>query len=471
MGADRRSGLDRTIVNFPEEIVNGQGNPEGTAGGEDARGTYGLEGTAEGQDGQSVLAERIAAEQVGRISAEFWRQGVAVESEHAPDGGVYLYAADQLLVKEQYLARVRDALGESVSIEEPHGVIDGVTLLRFRAKGLYEPRPTVREVLTRLERAGLREAASPDYVLTVAPETGPCPATEPQEVYFEIEPSPGVRMDEGSDGRAVRIYIADTGLLSDTQSHWWLKGVRGMRDPLDPVPWELIKPYAGHGTFVAGVARCMARHARVFVSNVFKVAGSALESDFVADLYKALNDGAQIFNLSVTTRAKGELRLLGFEAWLTFLSERRPDAVCVVAAGNDSSSEKFWPAAYAEKHSNIVSVGALAADWRSRASFSNHGPWVKVYAPGRDLVNAYATGIYECKDAPYTGQRREFFGMAKWSGTSFSTPIVTGLIAARMSATEETAQEAANFLLAAARAQAIPGVRARLLPYGNNFDI
>lgn len=424
------------------------------------------------QDWLEGKKTEIAKEQVGYIRDEFGKQNVSVQTVSGRGGADYTFATGQILVREDKFEQVRAVVSTVVMDQAPEDVIPGVQLVRFNPQSAGQLAPTVLDVLERIEGELGAGFAGPNNLLTVAgggPETGPCPATEPEEVYFDIEPYPGVRMeDDGSNGAGARIYIADTGLLAkpERRSHPWLNGVNGDPDPMDPEPGDLIKPYAGHGTFVAGVARCMAPAADVYVSNVFKTAGSALESDLVKDLAAALNRGFDIFNLSVTTPSKGDLAMIGFEAWRVLLSEH-PGVVCVVAAGNDGKDQKFWPAAYGE----MISVGALAADWRSRASFSNYGDWVKVYAPGRDLINAYARGIYECKDDPYAGQIRRFYGMAKWSGTSFSTPLVAGLVAARKSRNGSTARQAADSLLTDARTQAIPHIGPVLLPYNNGFPI
>jgi subtilisin family serine protease len=204
----------------------------------------------------------------------------------------------------------------------------------------------------------------------------------------------------------------------------------------------------------------MAPKSQIYVGNAFKVAGSTLETHLARHLDAALGRGYDLFHLSITCPTRHDIPLITIEGWLRRLRTYKGVA-CVVAAGNSGYALPTWPAAF--RH--VVSVGALAADWRSRASFSNYGPWVDVYAPGRDLVNAFAIGDYTCYMAPYAGQKRTFYGMAKWNGTSFSTPIVTGLIAARMSRTGENGREASAAVLAEARARAIPGVGPIALPY------
>lgn len=411
--------------------------------------------------------DRSVGDDVSIIVEAFARQGIDIAVVTAGDGGLgYMFARGQVLVRDQHLTRVLEILEQPPERElrdnEPdrlRRITPGVQLVTLgpTPSGLQHAVPDAVNLVDRELGLGV---ATPNHVLTVCPTSGGCPATEPEPAYAGIEPYPSVCHGDGGEG--VLVYMADTGLLANpAHGHPWLKGVRegdaGDLDPgngQDPIP-----PYTAHGTFVAGVARCVAPAAEVIVTNAFAIAGSTLESDLVPRLVGALGLGVDIFHLTIAAPTRADLPLIAFEAWLKLLRQYK-GVVVVVAAGNSGSRRPSWPAAFSE----VVSVGALAADWRSRASFSNHGGWVDVYAPGRDLINAYTSGTYVCHVEPYTGQQRQFYGMAKWSGTSFSTPIVTGLIASRMSRTGENGQQAAAALLAEARERAIPGVGPILLP-------
>jgi subtilisin family serine protease len=363
----------------------------------------------------------------------------------------YLYRERSLLVRDADVARVMDIV-PTRQVESDYN-IRGLALLEFSD----EETRSVDEVCAILDRVLGEGAATPDHIFYVCPDSL-CPATEPEEVPPGAAPYPPVSTDD-CDGSGVLVAVLDTGWLPDAAAHSWLAGVTGeVEEPIGGTPSRIL-PYAGHGTFVAGVVRTMAPKADVWVSRTFAYLGATFESFLVKKVSDALKLGADVISMDFGTNTRKDIPSLGFEVVKQQL-EHHPSVALVAAAGNDASRRPFWPAAYCW----TVSVGALSSNWHTRAHFSDFGSWVDVFAPGEDLVNAFATGAYLCDEPPNTGQWRTFAGMCKWSGTSFSTPVVSGLIAARISGTGENGPQAAQALLARATAQAEPGIGPVILP-------
>lgn len=416
------------------------------------------------------------------VKDDFAARGIAIDIAYTPGGDVdYVYATDRLLVEvtpERPMERLSDwlpGLRRLPDEEQPHPPTDAAMvrraglppeprrLMSVGLEELQDGRLSVHEALHLLERragddevmaarAVGRPLASPDHVMHIARL---CPAVEPEVPEGQqARPWPAPR-PAGQVAREVRVAVCDTGLLEhlDLDRAPWLVGVTGEPDIL-PAPLadgrQPIPAFVGHGTFIAGVVRCLAPGVQVEVSDHFSASGAELESEMVRKLDEIAATGPDVICLSAGTYTRNDWTCLGFEEF----RRRWPDVTLVAAAGNDSTDRPFYPAAF----DWVVAVGALGADQQHRAWFSNFGDWVDVYAPGEGLVNAFATGEYTYLEPPKRPARLTFQGMARWSGTSFAAPVVAGLIGERAAVSGRPAEDVAQEVLAEAQAQPLEGV-------------
>ena len=290
----------------------------------------------------------------------------------------YLYRDRTLLVRDADVDRVA-AIVSGAPVAHDNN-LRGLTRLEFSA----DESRSVEEACADVDRALGEGVATPDHLFYVCyrrhlsgHRAGGGPgrrAARPGGVHR------AVRRRGSPDGGSGQRLAAGRG----HRAHW-LAGVDGEpEDPFGGNPPRIL-PYAGHGTFVAGVVRAMAPSAEVWVHRTFAKFGAVFEADLVKQIVAALGRGAEIISLTFGTNTRNDIPLLGFEIVEERLRNQAGSSL-VAAAGNDSIRNPFWPAAFPW----AVGVGSLSANRRSRASFSNYGPWVDVFAPGEGLVNAFA---------------------------------------------------------------------------------
>jgi hypothetical protein len=355
-------------------------------------------------------------------------------------GGGYLYRVRELLVPNDRLQDLDEVLGVlGIRLEGAAMEVPGLplTLLLLSPD---EPR-TVPEVVWQVrafEEEVEEEAEHRDFSRLVFPVTVVRGAPHPKG-HAAAPPRPTDPLcdlcEEGNlPGTNVRVAVLDSGVV---EGHPWLDAHQIDRRQADVEVPEFdglgrLAPFSGHGTFVTGDVLQHAPGATVVARKVF--GGDGFTSDVELAAALLARPEVEVVNLSLGGPTHDDIGLPATEAALQVLFAKELVPVVVAAAGNGYGDRPFYPAAF----KRVIAVGGLDGP-EQRACFSNRGSWVDACAPAVGLRSTFLT--VDARTPPPTppnclgfahnpGAVFEFQGWAKWSGTSFSTAVVAGSIAA-----------------------------------------
>jgi len=167
----------------------------------------------------------------------------------------------------------------------------------------------------------------------------------------------------------------------------------------------------GHGTNITSIISAHTNnhigiaavnwHAKVMVLKALNDLGGGEYSHVAKAIRYAVNNGAQIINMSFGTYLDSEI----LKQAVDYAVSR--NVTVIAAAGNNGQRRVLYPAAY----DNVIAVGAVDGS-NQRASFSNYGEEVDISAPGLNIPTA---GYSHSKE------------YVKSSGTSYAAAQVSGL--------------------------------------------
>jgi Subtilase family len=237
------------------------------------------------------------------------------------------------------------------------------------------------------------------------------------------------------------IAVIDTGISAAQRTDGWLTGLETSNnvDPLDvyPTPNRLLDAAAGHGTFVAGLCQQIDPGLHLTVHRVLDTDGLESEPQVASELVRIVRatlqpGGKLILNLSFGTDTDDGVAPIALSEALALIREfehaQGGEVLLVAAAGNDGTTQRSWPAAFADSDDKVVAVAALDSQFHP-VDWSTHGPWVTCSSWGDEVVSTFVTGTEDPDIDTVDPQTFGTNSWAEWTGTSFSTPKVAAQIA------------------------------------------
>ena len=348
---------------------------------------------------------------------------------------------------------------------------------------------------------------------TLIPEYGRRPVVAVLDTGVRAHPWLGV----GRDPQGDYIFVNDSFVVIDDamQLAIYQEGQNAADDGDRPrqliqQPWDTpitanplvgeLDTDIGHCTFIAGLVRQVAPNAQVLAVRIMHSDGIVYEGDLIHALgllaervafAEAGDMAAMVDVVSLSLGCFDESPAdVDFSSglWLAIEILLGLGVTVVAAAGNYSTSRPFFPAGFSERPPRgtvpLISVGALNPNG-TKALFSDEGRWVNTWASGVHVVSTFPTDINGSRSPeirtsahpagempPAADLPREALdpddygdsGLATWSGTSFSAPLLAALIVRALlagavgpSLNDPGAQAATDRTMAALAAMNWPG--------------
>lgn len=282
----------------------------------------------------------------------------------------------------------------------------------------------VYELCHDMEDSGICPIAEPIY-LTQSPESnqGTIPFYEGGHVISDVFDQDALsRMGaaeahDHATGLGVIVAVLDTGVdythpdLSAFVSDEGYDFLDEDADPLDAVDGldqdldGSADEGAGHGTHVSGLVHAVAPDATILPIRVLDSEGNGTSVAVARGIRYAMENGARVINLSLGLSTTADLIKDAIQ------DARSAEVVVVASAGNRGILD---PDHFPANRNEVLGV-ASTNNLDLKADFSSYSPHVDMCAPGENILSTFLN-----------------HGYAIWSGTSMSTPMVSGAAALRI---------------------------------------